>query len=169
MKSLLVLRHGKSDWTADWGAVDAERPLAKRGKKSAELVGRFMSTTANIPNRAVCSPARRAADTLELAMVAGGWRCPVRAAARLYGGGVAGIIGEVRSEPDSTELLLVVGHEPDCSELISVLVGGGSFRVPTGALARLDCDVESWSAVGLRSGTLAFLVTPRLLAGVDLR
>ena len=42
MKRLLVFRHGKSDWDADYG-VDFERPLALRGQKAARTMGRFLA------------------------------------------------------------------------------------------------------------------------------
>ena len=41
MKTLILLRHGKSDWKDD-ELVDHERPLAKRGRKAARAVGRFL-------------------------------------------------------------------------------------------------------------------------------
>ena len=163
MTVLLVFRHTKSDWSADPAGEDIDRPLAKRGKKAAEVIGRFIASSGNVPDQAIHSPAWRVAETLERATKAGDWQCPIRVASSLYGGGIARIIGEVRAEPDSTEVLLVVGHEPDCSELVSTVIGGGSARMPTGALARIDCDVARWSELGAGSGTLAFLVTPRLL------
>lgn len=161
MTALLVFRHAKSDWSADPGGDDADRPLTKRGRKSAAEIGRFMAASSNVPDGAICSPARRAKETLEIAMEAGEWRCPVREEPALYGSVSAIILSEINAESDATDVLLVVGHEPDSSALVSLLIGGGSVRMPTAALARIEFDTR-WSTVAPGVGTLSFLVAPRL-------
>ena len=165
MPALILFRHGKSDWDADDGAEDRARPLARRGRKAAQRMGRFLARAGQVPDAAITSPAVRAADTLRLAMEGGGWRCPVRAATTLYGGGVSGLLAEVNQEPAATSVLLAVGHEPTWSAALTVLVGGGEVRFPTAALARIDFDVEGWEDVAPASGVLTWLVVPRLLAG----
>ena len=67
MRTLLLLRHAKSDWDASY-ADDHERPLAKRGKKAAALIGRHLAATGQVPDRVVSSTAVRAADTVRRAM-----------------------------------------------------------------------------------------------------
>ena len=57
MPSLLVLRHGKSDWDADYG-VDADRPLAERGRRAARTIGRHLAEVGPEPTLALTSPAR---------------------------------------------------------------------------------------------------------------
>jgi phosphohistidine phosphatase len=165
MPSLILLRHGKSDWDADYGGDDRARPLARRGRRAAQQMGRFLARARQIPDAAITSPALRAADTLQLAMEGGGWTCPVRTAAILYGGGVSGLLAEVRQEPSATGVLLAVGHEPTWSEAVAALIGGGEIRFPTGALARIDFDVDRWDEVGLGTGVLALCIAPRMLAG----
>jgi phosphohistidine phosphatase len=164
MAALILLRHGKSDWDADDGD-DRARPLARRGRKAAQRMGRFMARAGQVPDAAITSPALRAEDTLRLAMEGGGWTCPVRTAASLYGGGVTGLLAEVRKERATTDVLLAVGHEPTWSEAVVALIGGGEIRFPTGALARIDFDVDRWDEVGPGTGVLSFCIAPRLLAG----
>lgn len=165
MPALILLRHGKSDWDAEPGGEDRARPLARRGRKAAQRMGRFLARAGQVPDAALTSPAVRAADTLRLAMEGGGWSCPVRTAASLYGGGVAGLLAEVQQEPAATGVLLAVGHEPTWSAALTALVGGGEVRFPTGALARVDFDVDHWDEVAPGRGVLAWLVVPRLLTG----
>jgi phosphohistidine phosphatase len=159
---LILLRHGKSDWQADYGD-DRSRPLAQRGRKAAKRMGRFLSRAGQVPDAAITSPAVRADDTLRLAMEGGGWTCPVRMAPALYGGGVPGLFGEVRKEPATTDVLLAVGHEPTWSEAVAALIGGGEIRFPTGALARVDLDVDAWDEIAPGTGVLAWTIGPRLL------
>ncbi|MGQ0803842.1 MAG: SixA phosphatase family protein [Actinomycetota bacterium] len=162
MPALLLLRHGKSDWAED-GGDDRARPLAKRGLKAADAIGRFIARAEQVPDAAITSPAVRAAETLRLVMEAGGWECPVRAAEALYGGGVAGLVSEIRAAPADAQLLLAVGHEPTWSETATLLIGGGRLSMPTAALVRIDLDVDQWDEVGPATGALAWSVVPRLL------
>ena len=164
MFGLMLLRHGKSDWKADDGD-DRARPLARRGQKAARTMGRLMARADQAPDLALSSPARRAQQTLQLAMEAGGWTCPVRSSDALYSGGVDGLLEELRGQPPSAHLLLAVGHEPTWSETAAALIGGGRLRLPTGGLARIDLDVDRWDQIRSGAGVLAWIVTPRLLAG----
>jgi phosphohistidine phosphatase len=167
MPALILLRHGKSDWEADYGD-DRDRPLAPRGRKAAKAVGRLLAEEGQVPDAAITSPAARAEDTLRRAMKGGGWTCPVRCADRLYRGGVPGLLTEIRAEPDATRVLLAVGHEPTWSEAITALTGGGRVRFPTAALARIDFDVGHWADIDAGTGVLVWMVPPRLLSGRSL-
>jgi phosphohistidine phosphatase len=162
MPALILFRHGKSDWDADY-EDDRVRPLAPRGRKAAKTMGRFLARAGQVPDTAITSPAARAEDTLRRAMKAGGWTCPVRASDGLYHGGVSGLVGELRSEPDATGVVLAVGHEPTWSDAVAALTGGGHVRFPTAALARIDFDVARWEDVQTGTGVLAWMVVPRLV------
>lgn len=166
MRTLFLLRHGKSDWDA--GAEgDEDRPLAKRGREAAGLVGRFLRLARRIPDSAVSSSALRARETVEIAVREGGWGCPIRATRALYESDPVRVLAEIRSEADSTQRLLLAGHEPTWSELASRLVGGGNLRVPTACLVRIDFDVESWRDVDFGAGELVWLVPPKLFTEGD--
>jgi phosphohistidine phosphatase len=161
----MLLRHGKSDWQVDFGGDDRVRPLARRGRKAARTIGRFLARAGQAPDAAITSPALRAEETLRLAMAAGGWTCLVRPAEALYSGGVSGLLAEIHKEPAAIDMLLAVGHEPTWSEAAALVIGGGRLRLPTAALARIDLTVDRWEEVGPGTGVLAWSVVPRLLAG----
>ncbi len=161
MRSVIMFRHGKSDWQADTAGDDRLRPLSRRGQKTARTMGRFLARAGEVPDAAITSPALRATETLRLAMEAGGWNCPVRINEGLLGD-VRAVIEEIRTEVTATEVLIIVGHEPTWSETAGFLIGGGSLRLPTGALARIDLDIDEWTNVGRASGRLSWLVGPRL-------
>ena len=160
MRTLLVLRHAKSDWAG--GHADVDRPLNTRGRVTARLMGRFLGAARQLPDRAICSPAARAQRTLELAMEEGGWSCPVRTAEALYGDGVAGTLQELRHEPDDAEVVLVVGHQPTWQDLVQRSMGGGRVAFPTACVARIDFAADRWVDVEPGTGVLTFLVPPKL-------
>ena len=166
MKTLLLLRHGKSSW--ETGSLpDHERPLAPRGVKAARRMGRFLARAGPRPDRVLCSTAVRAADTLRHAAGAGAWRAPVAMVPALYGASPGDVLACLTRAGGDADTLLVVGHEPACSETVAALAGGAGVRFPTAALACIGLDLTRWDAVGSGRGELLWLVTPRLLARLD--
>jgi phosphohistidine phosphatase len=162
MPELIVLRHAKSDWGTD-AASDRERPLAKRGVKAATRVGRFLTAVGAVPDLVLSSPAVRARTTVELAAEAGGWTAPVEIVDGFYGGVWSDVVDGVLATAGGAGRVLVAGHEPTWSDLVSVLVGGGAVAMPTAAAACILVDGNGWSRLGPGSGELCWLVTPRML------
>jgi phosphohistidine phosphatase len=162
MPKLILLRHGKSDWTGD--EDDALRPLAPRGVRAAQQMGEFLTRIEHVPDAIITSPAERAFQTVRLAMDAGRWSCPVREADALYGGRAGDLIAELRREPPSVRLLLAVGHEPTWSASVAELIGGGNVSMPTAAMACIDLGDTGWHEVVPARGTLLWLLPPRLVA-----
>lgn len=161
--SLIFFRHAKSNWDADYGDDDRLRPLSARGRTAARIMGRFLATARQLPDLAVTSPAVRAQQTLELAMNAGDWRCPVLVRPSLYGDRAA-LLDEVRRVGSEIRTLVVVGHEPACSDAVRFL-SGAEVRFPTAGMLRLDLQIGSWSDVDAGAGRIEWLVTPRLVGG----
>lgn len=162
MKTLLFLRHGKSDWDADF-EHDHERPLKKRGTKASRQMGRFLAAAGPLPDRIVTSTAVRARTTAALAKEAGGWTAPVRETRALYEAGPQDLLREIHAEDDAAETLLLVGHEPTWSATVGHLIGGGDVRMPTAAMARVDVDVARWAEVRFGGGLLIWLVPPKAI------
>lgn len=164
MRSLLMLRHAKSDWHVDYGGEDRLRPLAPRGRRAARTMGRFLATARQVPQRALVSPAVRARETLELAIRAGRWDCDVVTAEELYGG-VDDVLDAIRRDGGDAGVLMIVGHEPTWSATASRLACGAAFRLPTASVLRLDFAVGGWADVE-GNGTVQWLVAPRLVEGL---
>lgn len=163
MKTILLLRHGKSDWANP--VPDHGRPLNKRGRKAAALMGRFLARAGELPQLVITSSALRARDTVALAIQAGEWERTVVVRDALYESSPEDVLAGIRSENDGVNSVLLAGHEPTWSELASGLCGGLRLRLPTAAVVRIDVDVDRWRAVELGGGEMVWLVTPRLLAG----
>jgi phosphohistidine phosphatase len=162
LKHLYLLRHGKSDWGADHEG-DHERPLAKRGRRAAEVVGRFLADLEQVPDEVLSSSAVRARTTAELSATAGGWKTPIRVLPELYEATPDTLLAEIRRQGEKHSRLLLVGHEPVWSETAGLLVGRAQIKMVTATLARIDFGVDRWSEVDFGRGLLCWLVTPKLL------
>jgi phosphohistidine phosphatase len=171
MKTLLLLRHAKSDW-GDPARTDHERHLNRRGRDAAPLMGDWLARERLIPDLVLCSTATRTRETLDLVRPRIGADVAVVFDDRLYLAEAPTLLERVRATDDSVGTLLVVGHNPGLEELAGRLTGGGdrgaidalAEKMPTAGLAVLRFDVAGWKRVAARGGRLDAFVTPRSLA-----
>jgi len=164
MKTLLVMRHAKSDW----GVVsdgDHERVLARRGIKAARRIGRFLTDSGMPPDLVISSTAVRALTTAELAAEAGEWGCEIVARRDFYASDPERVLDVIHEIGNGVGRLLIAGHEPTWSTLITWLIGGGRVRMPTAAVACLDLAHGDWADLGPATCQLRWLVTPKTLKG----
>ena len=164
MKTLLVLRHAKSNWK-DSSLADFDRPLNTRGKRAADLIGRFLRKKKLCPDLVLSSTAARARETIGLVLESARLVVEVRYDERLYlasADRLAEIVSQI--EEDRSQVVLV-GHNPGMEELLPRLTGDVE-RMPPAALAKIALDVEKWSEISeARSGRLEWLVKPKELQG----
>ena len=151
-KLLLILRHGKSDWTT--GLEDFHRPLVGRGRKGARKTGAWIRHLDLTPDAVLSSPAARARATTEAACKALGFPLDnVIWDERLYEAPGTQVLSVLAEAPKKAKRLLLVGHNPGLEELIHLLVGEppeipeDGKLLPTAALARLEI-AGNWRDAG---------------------
>src|ERR1700756_5776376 len=139
-RRLVLLRHAKSDWP---DVADHERPLAKRGRRDAPVIGRWLGTSGYVPDAVVCSTARRARGTWGLGSsgltAVAADACPaVSYEPRVYEASVLGLIMLVREFDPRWRTAVIVGHNPGLAELAAGLASpdaGVPYKFPTAAVA----------------------------------
>jgi phosphohistidine phosphatase len=161
VKTLLLLRHGKSDWSAEREG-DHDRPLAPRGKKDARAVGEWLTAHQLAPQLVLTSTALRARDTVERSAAAGKWQGPIETRRELYLCPPRVVLDALADCSDEVERVLVAGHEPTLSGAIELL-SGARVDFVTAALARIDFPTNSWRDLPTSAGRLVFLIPPKLL------
>ena len=144
MSTLILLRHGKSDWSG--GEPDHLRPLARRGHRQVPEAGRWLADHVGVIDLAVVSPAERTRETWRLAAAELAVRPPVREDERVYAGSARALLDVVRELPVEVTTVVLVGHNPGLEDLVASLTGHG-VPMPTSALAVIDIS-GPWSAVG---------------------
>ena len=159
MKTLLLLRHAKSDWD-DTSLKDFDRPLAKRGKRDAPRIGKELRKRGVECDLIVSSPAARAKATIEAVARAAGLNLPIGFDDSIYGASSAELIKLVRHLPESKSCILLVGHNPGFEDLVARL-SGRSERMPTAALACIKFDTARWEDVNDGEGKLEWFITPK--------
>ncbi|WP_370678155.1 histidine phosphatase family protein [Pleomorphomonas sp. PLEO] len=166
MPRLFLLRHAKSP-PALSGQKDFDRPLAERGRAAVAVVGRHMAKEGHVPDLVLCSPSARTRETLEELRPFLPDHVAMDYVRDLYEASLGAMLKVIASHADSSERLLVVGHNPSIHRLATTLPGEGDpgmlaqleERFPTGSLAVIDFSV-AWRDVGPGSGRLVAFVTP---------
>jgi phosphohistidine phosphatase len=147
---LYFLRHGEADWP-DWKKSDDERPLTDFGKKEVRDLAKFLACLKVRPDLIVTSPLPRAAQTAEIA--ADYLKAKLRKDELLAPGfGVS----ELRTilKRHRSKALMLVGHEPDFTSVISGLTGA-SLKLSKAGVALVDVALES------EEGKLLWLFPPK--------
>jgi phosphohistidine phosphatase len=158
VKTLLLMRHAKSDWDADYGS-DHDRPLNDRGLRNARHMGRVLADEGLMPDLIISSPALRARRTAELATEAGNWDSEIFLDRSLYDEGPRGVLEVGASVPNVSRLMLV-GHQPTWSMLVSAVTGERA-EMKTATVAVIELDIESWADLPGASGTLSRVLEPK--------
>jgi phosphohistidine phosphatase len=147
---LYFLRHGEADWPG-WTKPDDERPLTDFGKKEVRQVAKFLNRLKVKPALIVTSPLPRALQTAEVA--AEQLKTRLRQDEALEPGFG---ISELRTvlKRHGSKVLMLVGHEPDFSSVISALTGA-SLKLSKAGVALVDVDPEA------QEGRLLWLFPPK--------
>lgn len=166
MKTLLVLRHAKSD-RSDAGLRDHDRPLAPRGERDAPQMGMALLALGMIPDCILTSTAVRARETARLVAAVMAYSGEVVEEPGIYGASVDALLDALRA-CDEERVVLLVGHNPGLEELVCLLTGGQEaqpvVRLPTAALVCLTLDIEDWHEIHEACGQLEWLLTPRVVS-----
>src|ERR1700683_2289947 len=109
-RALILLRHAKSAWPED--VPDHDRPLAPRGRRDAPAAGGWLRKADYVPDRVLCSTARRARETWQLAEQKLGAHPETVFEDRVYGASSAELLDLARQTPADVRTLLIVGHDP---------------------------------------------------------
>jgi phosphohistidine phosphatase len=167
-RRLVLLRHAKSAWP---DVADHDRPLARRGQRDAPRAGRWLRQSGYVPDLVVCSTARRARETWQLAAAELASAPVVRFEPRVYQAGADDLLDLVRQTPPEVRTLLVVGHEPTMRALTLLLAAAAAdgsdpgplervrLKFPTAATAVL-AFTAGWPELGQGGAALADFAVP---------
>lgn len=167
-RELLILRHAKSDWSNP-NRPDFDRPLAKRGKRDAPLVGAWLYREGLVPACIVSSPAVRARDTaLKVCKALDYRKKRILWDEAIYEAGLADLLGVLARCPADAPTVLLIGHNPGLELLISHLTGGDHADpedgklLPTATLVRLEMP-DDWSRLEAGCAVLVAVLRPKRL------
>jgi phosphohistidine phosphatase len=157
--NLYLLRHGAAGPSG--AGNDRDRALTKEGRADVRAIARWMNEQGIAPTLIAASPFLRAQETAALVVkVLGSHESPETWDDLAPGGHLSTVIRRIsRSGPGP---LLLVGHEPSLSTLLSWITTGDEnarIAMTKGSLAK----IRNLGFSPRVSGELHWLVTPRLV------
>ncbi len=166
-RQLLLLRHGKSDWST--GVGDFHRPLKDRGKRDAQRVGTLLPQQDLVPDHVVSSPAERAVVTAEKCVKAMGMSVrTIELDRRVYAASVVDLLAVLHDLPPQAQCVLLVGHNPGLEDLLVYLSSQAPGQpadgklLPTATLAVLQIP-DHWAQLTRGGAHLASITRPAAL------
>lgn len=158
---MYLVRHAKSSWK-DINLADWERPLNKRGKHDAPLMGERLAARHIMPDLLISSHAKRARKTAEkIALEIGYPEEKIVIIEEIYSEGIGGIIKTFTHIDDSVSELMLIGHNPDLTILASGLANTDFVNIPTCGVVCLEFSTSSWSQVSTENCKLVFFDFPK--------
>lgn len=161
MKTLILIRHAKSDWSNPF-LHDFDRELNARGLRDAPMMGTVLSHKNIHPDLILSSPAQRAKTTaIEIARKLSFPENTITYDSSLYGGDIETIFEVIRSVADTCQTLILFGHNPEFTECANVLCDADIENIPTCGVVAMQLKEDNWKSVGLDSAHLLFFDTPK--------
>lgn len=158
--NLYLLRHAiAAERDVTGGGTDAERPLTRRGERKMRRIAHGLRALGLKFDVVLSSPYLRARQTADILVAVFGGPPPVLVDALAPGGSGQALVDEIRRQQADGDNVVLVGHQPDLSELASVFCTGGlglDLTLRKGGICRLAVSELQYG----RCASLEWVLTP---------
>ncbi len=159
-KTLLLIRHAKSSWS-DPALADFDRPLNKRGRNDAALMGKQLLRRGLFPDLFLSSSAKRAKKTArKIAKEICFAKKAVKYDSTLYHADVSGFLEVIKNVDQTVNTLFVVGHNFTITDLACELIDETIRHIPTAGIVGLRFP-GTWQNLSAGKGELLFFDFPK--------
>jgi phosphohistidine phosphatase len=164
--NLYILRHAIALDKQKWNKADSDRPLIEEGANKFKKIAKGLRHLDLEIDWILTSPFRRAYDTAMIAAKELKLKKKVRVIKSLApDGDPKTLVRHLALNFRSWESVIVVGHDPYLSRLISILVSGSSelsLELDKGSFAKLSADSLTYG----QCARLEWLLTPKILKNI---
>ena len=163
MKTLFLIRHAKSDWSAS-GLLDIDRPLNIRGYSDAHRVGAQLEKSNVEKTLFISSPAIRAISTaLIIARETNYPQNKIQLFPELYNAEPEAYEKVITSIGKKYDSIYIFGHNPTITNVIGLFTNTNIVEVPTCSVSVIKFNADDWSSPLISSGVLESQIFPKLL------
>ncbi len=162
MKTLYLVRHAKSSWKFP-ELADFDRPLNRRGKRDAPMMGKRLKQRGVRPDLIISSPAKRARKIAQAVAKAVGY--PASAIAydpEVYEASADSLLTLLRAVDDRVAVLMLVGHNPELTDLVNTFASHSIDNVVTSGVVTTTFPEDNWSALAPGAGQFRGYDYPKL-------
>jgi phosphohistidine phosphatase len=144
MKTIILIRHAKSDWDII-GQADEERTLNERGKKDAPEMAKRLKEKGVKIDLFISSPAKRARKTAKyFAEEFGVKKEDIKLVDELYLASPSAFLKTILHLDDKHKTAALFAHNPGITEFASSLTNVHIDNMPTCAVFAVSANVEKW-------------------------
>lgn len=137
MKTLILLRHGKSEDINPF-KKDFERHLMPKGINDLEQIAKFFAALHIKIEHVLCSSANRTKETFSAFQSHLNEELPVVFLKEIYHASASELLEILQEEQEKYETILLVGHNFGISQLAYYLSESGCLELPTSGLVILQ-------------------------------
>ena len=160
-KTLLLIRHAKSDW-GDLMLSDFERPLNHRGEINAPEMAKRLAKRELFPQQFISSPALRAITTAKyFAKELHINPSDIIQKKEIYDALTNSLMEVVNNLDESSNFTALFGHNPGITGLVNYLINQEISHLPTCGMALIKFPFDQWKMVSSGTGELVFFDFPK--------
>ena len=156
MKTLILVRHAKSDWPEN--VDDFDRPLTELGKINAAKMAEFLKSTGVTIDSFISSPAKRAKHTCELFSTV--FNKTFQTNEKLYRPSESNCLSVIFDVDDAVNSLALFSHNNGISNFANSM-SDDVFMFPTCGVAGFQIETDSWSDFENAKKKLVFFYEPK--------
>lgn len=163
MKTLVIVRHGKSSWAYP-ELEDFYRPLKQRGINDAFRIGEELVNREITPDLILSSPAIRAMNT---AIIIGRkldfTLSNIQTNESIYEASTSQLVKLISDVDDGCETLMIFGHNPSFTSLVNQLQDEPLYNLPTCGVVAIELQIDSWEDISKSKGKKVLELFPKEL------
>lgn len=160
-KTLILVRHATAE-EQNFTVKDFDRQLVGKGLSEAALMGRWLVEKNIKPDHFITSAAPRAYKTAEL--IAGQFQVDISTiitSRSLYDEGPKAYLHSVNTTPESSNVLILFGHNPDISYFGEYISGTDIGSMKKAGIVIIEFEDQKWEEISAGTGKFITYITPR--------
>jgi phosphohistidine phosphatase len=165
-KKLYLIRHAKSSWK-NISLDDFDRPLNKRGKNDAPIIGKLLKERINHIDLIITSPAKRTAETARIIGKNMDYTKMILYDEKIYEASANDLLQIIRELDDKISNVLLVGHNPGLTDLVNYLSNEIISNIPTCGVVAIEFK-NTWMDIKVKDGKITFFEYPKKYLGLQL-
>lgn len=161
MKTVILVRHAKSDWSNP-SLSDFDRPLNERGKRDAPIMAERLKEKLNI-EKFISSPAKRAARTAKIfAKAFNQNKKDILFVEKLYLAEPETFFSVIANTDDKYNCIAIFSHNFGITDFANMLTDTRIDNIPTSSVFATSCDIKSWGSFETAPKEFLFFDSPAL-------
>lgn len=162
MKTLYIVRHGKSSW--EHNVPDDERPLLEKGIKRTLKIGKYLYERSTDVDLIISSYALRAFETAKILAAALDYpKEKIIIANNLYQATTDRLYDELYGIDDSIKCVMMFGHNPTFTSFANHFLEENIDWLPTSGVVAVNFLTDHWTEISSAKHEVLFTVFPKEL------